>query len=301
MAGFWNGRTVSANLEIASQAMSATTKQKSGDDVIPAGVVPGARQALVRMVLLSAMALLAIAAIPLFSGQWPFMLALHYLTLGLFLYANMRHDCQWLGPVITSFQTEKKEVWLTIDDGPLPGTTPDILKVLERFGAKATFFVVGKRVRAHPELVKSILERGHTLANHSDTHPSATFWALMTNRAEREIEGGAAAIKSATGESNAVFRAPVGMANYFVRASLRARGWPLIGWTARGFDTGSRDPQRVAARILERLRPGGIILMHERDRVGGASTAGSLEAVLTGLRREAYECVIPAREQWRTR
>ena len=92
----------------------------------------------------------------------------------LILYPTLVANCQCWGPVITHFETPRREVWLTIDDGPHPLHTPRVLEILERFGAKATFFVIGKRASEFPDQIEAIRAAGHEIANHTATHPSAT-------------------------------------------------------------------------------------------------------------------------------
>ena len=90
----------------------------------------------------------------------------------LLLYATLRPNCQWWGPVMRSFKTSEPEVWLTIDDGPSPAHTVAMLDLLDRFQARATFFVIGTRAEKYPHLLTEILSRGHEIANHTYTHPS---------------------------------------------------------------------------------------------------------------------------------
>ena len=105
------------------------------------------------------------------------------------LYATLSPYCQWLGPVVTRFRTDRREVWLTIDDGPAPGETEAVLEVLERFGARATFFLIGDRAERNPELVEKIREAGHGIGNHTATHPQAWWWTLPRFRVEAEVAG----------------------------------------------------------------------------------------------------------------
>src|SRR5215213_5769908 len=171
------------------------------------------------------------------------------LSHALILYPTLRPNVQWLGPVITRFATNANEVWLTIDDGPTADTRA-ILDLLDAHGAKATFFVKGVLAEERPELLREIVSRGHSVANHSYSHPSGTFWCLPPGRIAAEIDGGRRAI----GEVR-WFRAPVGMKNPFVHPALARRGMRLIGWTARGFDAVASDPREILARILPHLRP----------------------------------------------
>src|SRR5438445_9025147 len=96
---------------------------------------------------------------------------------GLLLYPTLRPNVQWFGPVITRFEASSREVWLTIDDGPTDDT-PAILGLLAKTNIKATFFLKGALASLRPDLVRSILAGGHSIGNHSYTHPSATFWCL---------------------------------------------------------------------------------------------------------------------------
>lgn len=211
------------------------------------------------------------------------------LSHALIVYPTLRPNVQWLGPVITRFRTSRKEVWLTIDDGPTDDTHA-VLDLFDRYDVKATFFVKGVLAAAHPELVRAILERGHSIANHSNTHPAGSFWCSPPPRIAREIDGCNAAIATTAGTPPRWFRAPVGMKNPFVHPHLARRGMRLIGWTSRGFDAVITDPETIAKRVLRDVQPGAILLMHQ----GLAHSLPSLERVIAALRGEGYAFVIPA-------
>jgi peptidoglycan/xylan/chitin deacetylase (PgdA/CDA1 family) len=199
----------------------------------------------------------------------------------------------WTGPLVRRFRTAAREIWLTIDDGPHPDSTPAILEVLRSHGARATFFVIGRRAERHPELLRAIVNSGYTLGNHSHSHPSASFWTAGPWRVGREIDGASAAIRAAGLPAPEFFRPPVGMANLFVAPALRARRMLRIGWSARGFDTRPQDVSAMVDRIAGQCAPGAIILFHE---MGAAAGARSLDALLERLTRDGYKCVIPSRE-----
>jgi peptidoglycan/xylan/chitin deacetylase (PgdA/CDA1 family) len=201
---------------------------------------------------------------------------------------------QAFGPAATSFETDRREVWLTIDDGPDPLSTPRVLELLGSHGAKATFFVVGAQVRKHPELARRIASEGHTVANHTETHPSGSFWMAAPARTAAEIDGCVAQLLLAGVPFERYFRPPVGIRNFFLDPQLAARAMELVLWSARGFDGAGRDPRAALKRISRRIRPGGILLAHE----GGAGYAGRLaflELLLGHLSREGYACVLPGR------
>ncbi|HXI13624.1 MAG TPA: polysaccharide deacetylase family protein [Thermoanaerobaculia bacterium] len=212
----------------------------------------------------------------------------------LLLYPTLKPDCQWFGPVITGFRTDRKEVWLTIDDGPSDESLP-LLDLLDRYQARATFFVKGALCAGQPEQLRTIIERGHQLGNHSQTHPSATFWCLPPGRIADEIDGCSESITGATGREVSLFRAPIGHKNPFVHPMLSKRNMTLIGWSARGFDAVASSPERSAAMILKNVRPGAIILLHEGHMVDGRSmTYRCIELVLQSLASDGYDFVIPA-------
>ena len=221
----------------------------------------------------------------------------------LLLYPTLVANSQWWGPVFTRFETSTLEVWITIDDGPSPVHTPKMLDILEQFNARATFFVIGHSAEKHPHLVTEILARGHSLANHTFTHPSRTFWCASAQRIRREIDRCAETLRSTPERPAIFFRAPAGMKNPFVHPALVRRGLALIGWTVRGLDTAARDPNRVADRIEKRACPGAIIVLHEDHRVKTDPDfhPRCLEATLQRLAERGYRFVIPSRDQLRTR
>ena len=216
------------------------------------------------------------------------------LSHALLLYPVLRPNVQWLGPVVTCFDTPNKEVWLTIDDGPT-GDTPAVLDLFDRHDVKATFFVKGELAEQYPDAAEEILRRGHSLANHSHTHPSGSFWCSPPRRVAHEIDGCNRAIASVAGTPPRWFRAPVGMKNPAVHPTLARRGMRLIGWTARGFDAVRSDPREILARILPHLRPGAIIVLHQ----GRDHSVRVLEHVIVALKERGYAFVIPDDEQLR--
>jgi peptidoglycan/xylan/chitin deacetylase (PgdA/CDA1 family) len=221
----------------------------------------------------------------------------------LLLYATLIPNSQWFGPVMRSFATDKTEVWLTIDDGPSPVHTPIVLDLLDRFEARATFFVIGQRAEQHPHLITEILTRGHEIANHTYSHPSATFWIAGPRRIAAEIDLCAEQLRAAPDRPARYFRAPVGLKNLFVHPELDRRGLTFVGWSIRGLDTVRRDPARIAHGIVRATKPGTIILLHEGHRVvkDPEFNPRCLELTLAGLAEQGFRCVLPRPEQLRRR
>lgn len=216
------------------------------------------------------------------------------LSHALLIYPIVRPNVQWFGPVVTHFATQKKEVWLTIDDGPTDDTRV-VLDLFERHGVKATFFVKGVLAEAEPELMREILARGHSVANHSNTHPAGSFWCSLPGRIGDEIDRCNQALAKTAGAASTWFRAPVGMKNPFVHPALARRNMRLIGWTARGFDAVVSDPEAILARLMPHLRPGTIIVLHQ----GREHSPRVLERVITAMQEQGYAFVIPGDEALR--
>lgn len=179
--------------------------------------------------------------------------------------------------------------------GLIPKILPELLKLLKKHGAQATFFVIGRQVQKYPELARAILRDGHSLANHTQNHPVLFFWSFLETRLAREIDQCNEALRAATGESPRWFRAPAGMANLFLHFLLRDRGMKIIGWSARGFDGLFHDTEAMANRIHRSIHSGAIVLLHEgrRDRQGRPINLILAETVLTRLAAEGYVFTVP--------
>lgn len=201
-----------------------------------------------------------------------------------------------LVPTVTRFATTAPEVWLTIDDGPAPQTTRAMLALLARYEARATFFVIGKQASSHPELVKAIVAAGHTLGNHTHSHPLATFWLAGPKRTAREIDQCNDALALTLGQATTRFRAPAGIKTFFLRGALARRDFSLIGWTARGREHLSQTIDAPLHRLQAAIRPGAILLVHESITCGPQRLA-LLEALLQQISAKGYRCVVPPDEQ----
>lgn len=221
---------------------------------------------------------------------WQAGLAAMLLSHGLMFWATLRPQSRLFSPVLSRLETDRREVWLTIDDGP-SAETPAMLDLLDAHGAKATFFLVGQRAQARPELVAEIARRGHGIGNHSHSHPSAWFWALPPRRMAAEIAEAQASLSALSGQPPRWFRAVVGMANPFVAAALRRHDLARVAWSARGFDAVAADPHSVLARIERDLAPGAIVLMHEG--AGHGRNVETMRLLLERLRELDYRCTLP--------
>ena len=206
------------------------------------------------------------------------------------LYGTLSQRSNLLGRAVRRFRTDAPEVWLTIDDGPHPQRTPELLATLARRQARATFFLIGAQAEDHPQLVREILAAGHSVGNHSYTHPQYSFWQASPALVAREIDRASEALAGVCGAAPAQFRAPVGHTPPLLREILAARGMRLIGWSASGRDGVDRNPRRVLARLARRLAPGAIVVIHD----GGPLAPRILDGLLDELDARGLRTVLPA-------
>jgi peptidoglycan/xylan/chitin deacetylase (PgdA/CDA1 family) len=154
------------------------------------------------------------------------------------------------------------EIALTIDDGPDPAVTPAVLDVLDRFGARASFFCVGIKAARHPELIAEIVRRGHSVENHSNIH-SHWFSLYGLRRLRREIVAAQSTLSRLSGGTPRFFRAPAGLRSPLLDPVIARLGLRSVAWSRRGFDTVTRDPARVLSRLTRGLAAGDILLLHD--------------------------------------
>jgi len=183
---------------------------------------------------------------------------------------------------------------ITIDDGPDPEVTPEVLALLRTHGARATFFCIGERLRRHPDLARAIHGEGHAIENHSYHH--AHSFSLRGPRAlAAEIARAQDCVAEFTGRAPRFFRAPAGLRNPFLDPVLAGQGLTLASWTRRGFDTLDGDAQAVLGRLGRRLAAGDILLLHDghaaRTRSGEAVILQVLPRLLDLVARAALEPV----------
>jgi peptidoglycan-N-acetylglucosamine deacetylase len=153
-------------------------------------------------------------------------------------------------------------VAITIDDGPDPDVTPQVLSQLAAHQAHATFFCVGARVERYADLAREIVNRGHAIENHSQRHRH-NFSLLGPRGMSAEISRAQDSILRATGSRPRFFRAPAGLRNPFLDPVLARLQLHLASWTRRGFDTVDTNADAVYRRLANPLKDGDILLLHD--------------------------------------
>jgi peptidoglycan/xylan/chitin deacetylase (PgdA/CDA1 family) len=183
-----------------------------------------------------------------------------------------------------------KAVALTIDDGPDPVYTPQVLRVLRTYGVTATFSMVGLRVAAYPRLARAVAEDGHHIANHTWTHSDLV--AMPAHRVHTELARASHAIHSATGVHPQLFRAPYGAWSALVIRQCEQMRMVPMDWSVDPRDWARPGVRSIVRNIMHNTRPGSIILEH--DGGGNRSqTVDALNIVLPRLLRKGYHFHTP--------
>jgi peptidoglycan/xylan/chitin deacetylase (PgdA/CDA1 family) len=172
-------------------------------------------------------------------------------------------------------------VAITIDDGPDPDVTPQVLSQLDAHHARATFFCVGVRVERHPDLAREIVSRGHDIENHSQRHRH-NFSLMGPGAMRAEISCAQDSILRITGTCPRFFRAPAGLRNPFLGPVLARLQLHLASWTRRGFDTVNANADAVYRRLANPLQDGDILLLHDGN---AARSRGGNPVILEVLPR----------------
>ena len=180
--------------------------------------------------------------------------------------------------------TGNKVIALTFDDGPGPYTA-HLLDVLDQYGAKATFFLIGSKVSSQANVVRNIQARGHQLGNHSWSHPELP--KLPVDQIAGEIDRTNDAIKQATGVTPAILRPPYGAVNGAVLEQLRLRGMSSILWSVDTRDWADRNSDIVCSRAVAGARPGAVILMHDIHQ----TSVSAVPCILSALKQQGYSFV----------
>jgi peptidoglycan/xylan/chitin deacetylase (PgdA/CDA1 family) len=181
-------------------------------------------------------------------------------------------------------ETEKK-IALTFDDGPSIFTL-EILELLKKYDAKATFFCIGKNIETHPEIIKQIITEGHLVGNHSYSH-SPFFDFYNAKKITAEIQKTDTLLEKFTSKKINFFRPPYGVTTPSIRRALKITGHKVIGWNIRSLDGGTKNQNLIFNRIIKRVSPGGIVLLHDT----ASHSVLVLEQFLRFLQQNNYKVI----------
>ena len=204
------------------------------------------------------------------------------------------HRNSWVfGPALNRLPGTSTLASITFDDGPNPQATPIILDALKREQVPATFFVLGRHADRWPELVKRIADEGHQLGNHG-------YWHRKLHRrspgyVRDDLTRGADAIERASGVRPRHFRAPHGFRSPWVTPIARSLGERTVGWSLGVWDSARPGPDEIVRRVLDGMRAGSILLLHDGDGYDEdgdrMQTAEALPRIIDGLRARGFRFV----------
>jgi peptidoglycan/xylan/chitin deacetylase (PgdA/CDA1 family) len=198
---------------------------------------------------------------------------------------------QWFGHVITHGDRGDRRVALTFDDGPDDPFSLRVSAILDRHGVKGTFFEVGKAIDARPDIAKALYADGHLLGNHSYHHD---YWRWLDPR-YLELDRTQDAFQRRLGICPAFFRPPHGQRTPFMLAHASSKNMVTATWDVSAQDWSAHDGATVARKVLDQVRPGSIVLLH--DGLDGTVTADrsvlidALPIILDGLKAKGLEPV----------
>ncbi len=181
--------------------------------------------------------------------------------------------------------TNQKKIAITFDDGPDPKITPQVLSILDKYNAKATFFCIGKHIEDNKELLKEIDKKGHIIGNHTWSH-DLWFDLFSYKRMQADIEKTNGLIFEIINKKAKLFRPPYGVTNPALKRALKRLNFQTIGWSIRSLDT-IKSTEKTLKRIKKGLSTGDIILFHDnREHI-----VDILESFLEYAKSENYEIV----------
>ncbi len=216
----------------------------------------------------------------------PFILLVIALYVALLVYGASRIDSNFFIRAHCRGSAADRKLAITFDDGPLGERSEEILRILRKYECKASFFLIGSKAEEYPEILKMMVEDGHLLGNHSYSH-SNFFPVYSRARIRRELKKTNGILETAISGPIRFFRPPFGVSNPRIAGGVKGSGMEVAGWSIRSFDTGNQAAEKVVNRILSKMEPGSVILLHE-------SSEHILEIVakiLPAIREAGYQCI----------
>jgi peptidoglycan/xylan/chitin deacetylase (PgdA/CDA1 family) len=235
--------------------------------------------------------LLAVAAVVFFINSL-LAAAIVFLYILLCVTASFFPQSNFFLPVISHGNTGHNLVALTFDDGPAQPTTRQIMDLLDKYSVKATFFVSGVNALSHPEIIREIIARSHTIGNHS-FHHNPLLMLRSYNYLYQEIFS-AQEVLMKMGVRTMAFRPPVGIINPKLSPVLDKLGMFCVTFSCRAFDAGNRRVKNLSSKILKKVNAGDIILLHDvppRRKEDSLILLSEIETILEGLIVKGFKIV----------
>lgn len=208
-------------------------------------------------------------------------------------YQSMAPTGQWYGQTFTGLTRSSRQIALTYDDGPNDPHTLRLLEVLAKHAVQATFFLIGRYVKQHPEIARDIVNAGHVVGNHTFTHPLLTF--KTEGEIRQEIGKCRSALEDAVGEAPNLFRPPFGGRRPAVLRVARELGLEPIMWSVTSYDWSAPPAEVIERKVAKRIRGGDVILLHDggHKQMGAdrSQTVIATDHLIARYKAEGYEFV----------
>jgi peptidoglycan/xylan/chitin deacetylase (PgdA/CDA1 family) len=208
-------------------------------------------------------------------------------------YQSMAPTGQWYGKTFTGQAQGAKQLALTYDDGPNDPHTGHLLEVLARHRVKATFFCIGRYVQQRPDLVRELIDAGHSVGNHTFTHPLLTFKSAAELR--QEFTDCRSALQDAVGAHSNLFRPPFGGRRPAVLKIARELGLQPVMWNVTGYDWSAPPAEVIERKCVNQIRDGSVILLHDggHKQMGAdrSQTVSATDNLIRRYKSEGYEFV----------
>ena len=212
---------------------------------------------------------------------------------GVYAYGARAPQSQLFGPAFCGRPGASRQLALTYDDGPNDPHTGRLLDVLDKHGAKATFFLIGRYVQQHPEIARAVAARGHVVGNHTWSHPDLMFTSRGTLK--RELKQTEDALTQAVGAHSNLFRPPFGARRPVTLKVARALGLEPIMWSVTCWDWSATSAGSIVKKAVKGIRGGDVILLHDGGHkefgADRSHTVAATDELLRRYRGEGFEFV----------
>lgn len=188
--------------------------------------------------------------------------------------------------IVCSAETDKKQIAISFDDGPVNEHTPRILELLAEYKVQAAFFCIGKRVAENEGLLKQVHAAGHIIGNHSYSHDT-WFDLFSANKMYDDLQMMDNAMEKAIGLKPKLFRPPYGVTNPNLKKAVSRGNYIPVGWNIRSLDTVITDEQKLLTKVTKALKPGSVVLFHDT----GKAIPAILPAFIQQARDKGFEII----------
>ena len=238
-----------------------------------------------RVIVVFLLVFILLKALISISFLWIFALGSVWLTLTIIGSFHIRWN-YFLKSKHHNYQTKENAIAITFDDGPNKEFTPKVLTLLRKYNAKATFFIIGERLKENQDVVHEIIAQGHTIGNHTYSH-SNNFGFLKTKDVVSDLKKTQAIVEDLVGLKMNLFRPAFGVTNPRIAKAVQSLQLTAIGWGIRSLDTTKISKEKILKRITKNINKGDVVLLHDTSQ----KTVDVLEQLLVFLENRKLKSI----------